>query len=220
MKAVVGQKFGRLTILRDMPSCMYPSGSTITYVRCVCACGQEKTVSRSAIVRGQTTSCGCYASETTSKRNEKHGMAKTPEHEAWCKMRARCNNPNDPRYYRYGARGIAVCKRWDDFRCFLRDMGTRPSHKHSLERIDNDNNYMPSNCRWATAIEQARNRSNNIMVEWNGETMPISELAQVTGMPYETLRLRISKYGWPVEKAVSIPRTRGSKHMYFLDNRT
>lgn len=87
-----------------------------------------------------------------------HGMARTPLYKVWSEMKRRCKNPNDPKYKYYGARGISVCASWDSFENFYRDMGERPTPKHSIDRINNDGNYEPENCRWATALEQRHNQ--------------------------------------------------------------
>lgn len=89
---------------------------------------------------------------------ERHNRSRTPEYKAWTGMKQRCNNPKEERYEHYGGRGIKVCSRWNDFKAFYDDMGERPSTKHSLDRIDNDGDYEPSNCRWATLKQQASNR--------------------------------------------------------------
>ena len=104
--------------------------------------------------------------------NVKHRASSRPnrtrEYETWVSMRDRCRNPNNKRYENYGGRGIRICKRWDDFANFLADMGERPSPQHSLDRINNDGSYRPSNCRWATRSQQRRNRRSKQMMEQAG----------------------------------------------------
>jgi hypothetical protein len=120
-------------------------------------------------------------------------------------MKARCNNPQNPNYPRYGARGVKVCERWEsDFVNFLEDMGRSPGPGYSLEREDNDGNYEPSNCRWATKTEQARNRRSNKRLTFRGLTLTQAEWAERTGIPQSTLHLRV-KYGWTVERALTQP---------------
>lgn len=145
---ISGKKFGRLLAIRFVP----PEGWL-----CKCSCGKSKVIRGSHVRYGITKSCGCLNSEVTAARNKKHGMWNTPAWNSWNSMLARCFNPNNPAYYRYGGRGIAVAKSWWEFKNFYKDMGPRPSKK-SLERINNDRGYSKTNCKWATASEQALNR--------------------------------------------------------------
>ena len=159
---LVGQRFGRLKVDAEGERRRRPGGQTNRYWRCVCACGNRTEHTTGQLRSGAARSCGCARTEATIRRNTRHGYAKygsrPAEYEIWRAMRRRCSNPKNDDYQYYGARGISVCSRWDDFAQFYADMGTRTTSKHSIDRIDNDGNYEPSNCRWATAIQQRRNR--------------------------------------------------------------
>lgn len=118
---------------------------------CRCICGIECSFTVSQIETGKRRSCGCR------KKNRNHGWSKTPTYKSWLHMRGRCFDANNPNYSEWGGRGITVCDRWSDFMNFLEDMGPRPDGT-SIDRMDNDGNYEPGNCRWATPLEQSRNR--------------------------------------------------------------
>jgi hypothetical protein len=192
---LAGQKFGRLTVLRFESL----DARRNSYWRCVCECGQETVASGSNLKRGGVKSCGCLVHARVAFTVESH-----QDFPVYIGMIGRCNNPNMPNYGRYGGRGIKVCSRWVDggFWAFLEDMGPRPSPSHSLDRIDTDGDYEPGNCRWATAKEQGRNRRNNKMLTYNGQTKPMSEWAEALGINPHTLKTRIRK-GWSVEEAVT-----------------
>lgn len=183
MKYQVGDKIGRLTIVRIERE--HQGTQTRNYCICQCECGNVKRIRMDSIGTqdGLTRSCGCYAKEDSSIRNKTHGQTDSPTYISWERMRSRCYNPKNPSYNHYGACGIKVCDRWrTSFENFLEDMGERPSKKHSLDRIDVNGNYEPSNCRWATDIEQQNNKKNNNTITYNGETHTVMEWSRTLGI--------------------------------------
>lgn len=146
----VGNRFGWLRVIARS----HPSDSGKARFLCQCRCGAEKVIRADGLRSGDYVSCGCRK----SKKLLKHGMSRTPEHRAWSNMIERCYTKTHTNFPNWGGRGIRVCARWrKSFKYFLADMGYRPRN-HSLHRKDNDGNYTPSNCKWATAKEQASNR--------------------------------------------------------------
>ena len=123
--------------------------------------------------------------------NRRHGQSKTRTHNIWCGMRQRCENPTSEYFAHYGGRGIAVCEEWHVFEQFLADMGYCPTGM-SIDRIDNDGDYRPGNCRWASQTEQVRNRRNTIFVDHNGVTRTLLEWGETIGVPYKTMHHRHS----------------------------
>lgn len=206
MKArdVTGQRFGRLiAISRDT--------STSGYTRWLfhCDCGHDKVICLQSVTSGRTRSCGCLEAEARCVSNLSHGETRngrhTPEYMTWNNMRARCSNHRRADYARYGARGIRVCERWDkSFDAFLADMGRRPSNRHSIDRIDSDGDYSPENCRWATDIEQIRNRRSSRTIVVDGKRIPLIEACQSAGLPYKSVWHRL-RSGWSEEAALKTP---------------
>lgn len=194
-----GIRFGRLVAIARGE----PDAKRNARWRCRCDCGTEKLVYQQALNSGVTRSCGCLIRETTKSFHTTHGRSKEPLFKVWVAMVQRCTNPNDKKYRHYGGRGIAVCERWrSDFTAFAADMGPRPPGG-TIDRIDNDGNYEPANCRWATKAEQNSNRRTTLMVQVDGQEIPLSEACKRYRIPYATARHRLHR-GWPVSRILEL----------------
>ena len=204
-KDITGQRFSRLVVLERAGS--NKDGHAVW--KCLCDCGEHTWAIGKLLRTGHTRSCGCLQKEIARKNKTTHGMAakgrgKGTAYYSWLAMRQRCEQPNHSEYRYYGARGIKVCPEWSNYQTFVKDMGERPSAKHSIERIDNDKGYEPSNCRWATATEQSYNRRSTILIEYKGEVKNALEWSKETGFS-PSLIVQRHRNGWPPEKIFTTP---------------
>ncbi len=195
---MAGQRYGRWTVLERAGS----NHGAATWL-CRCECGREVVVEGRSLRRGISQGCGSCASRESKTT---HGASKTRLHATWMSMRYRCGNKNCPGYKNYGGRGIRVCAEWDESFGPFRDWAMANGYKASLEidRINNDGNYEPRNCRWATRKQQARNARSNVHITINGVTKLLCEWAEATGIKYEALRGRYRR-GWRGERLLSPP---------------
>ena len=164
MSKLVGKKFGTLTILRSW----YKSSSGHNpkhMVEVECDCGKVYEKQRKGLQKSKFPTCSDCRGTGGVFTETREDKPVHPLHCTWRHMHMRCTNPNRPKYHRYGGRGIKVCDRWSDFQTFVEDMGSKPTPDHSLDRIDNDGNYEPDNCRWATYEEQALNTTTSRMLD-------------------------------------------------------
>jgi len=206
--SLVGRRFGRLIVKESAGKVKHEA-----IWLCMCDCGNKKIVRGSHLKSGDTSSCGCLKRENIRKSKIVHGAAivgkVTREYSAWQHMKKRCLNPQSPDYKNYGGRGIRVCNRWvHNFKDFFSDMGRCPPGL-TLERIDNNGDYEPSNCRWATRKEQGLNTRNNRRIEFNGQIKTVSEWAEIIGIPDSTLRTRL-RNGW-IPKTI-VTKARDTRH--------
>lgn len=158
-KDLTGVQFGKLLVEKFAGSTKDSAGTKRRFWQCRCVCGKAITILAGSLLTGNSTSCGCSKKYATGPKNVIHGMSKSPEYRTWAAMLQRCYNPKSARYLEWGGRGITVCDRWkNSFENFLADMGKKPTFDHSIDRENNDGNYEPGNCRWATRSQQQLNK--------------------------------------------------------------
>ena len=174
-----------------------------TFVLCECDCGKVTKVRIEHLKSGHTKSCGCYQKKQTSKAKRTHGREPKRLYSIWSNMKTRCYNKNTECYSGYGGRGITVCDEWKKFEAF-RDWALSNGYSDDLtiDRIDNDGNYEPSNCRWATDDEQRNNTRRNHFLEYQGKRLTIKQWSLIVGISDKTIRDRINRYGWTTEEAL------------------
>ena len=205
------RKFDRLEVICRAPDYVYQSGRKEVVWKCRCDCGKELNVLGVSLRNGTTKSCGCLWREIISTASKTHGACSnkttTRLYSIWSNMKDRCTNPKHHAYMSYGGRGIKVCNEWiNDFATF-EDWALSHGYNDGLtiDRIDVDGDYCPTNCRWATRKEQANNKTNNRIIVVNGESKTLSEWSAISGVSTGTIWARINIYGWNAEKAVFTP---------------
>ena len=190
----IGMKFGRWTIIGDY--IRYKQYGHKNYLcKCSCEKGTEKYVDLQNLKSGKSISCGCLTIENAKKHFTKHGETKTKLYNTWSGMRHRCNNPNDDRYKDYGGRGIRVCDEWLNSYEVFRDWSLSHGFENNLtiDRIDNDGNYEPSNCRWVDNKTQANNKRSNVIIEHNGIKKNTTEWGNELGINPRNIRNRLRR---------------------------
>ncbi len=197
----IGDVFSRWTV-------MQPGEQAKTSVLCRCECGTVRAVSIRTLRRGESRSCGCLLVDFCRSRFVTHGQSiqghSTQEYMAWRHMMSRCTNPKDASFQYYGGRGITVFAEWiTSFPSFYAYIGPIPHPGFSIERLNTNGNYEPGNVVWASATQQIRNRRNTLMLTVHGETKPLAQWAEESGINWATLRARIHEGKWTPERAVS-----------------
>lgn len=199
-QCVIGNRYGRLTVISDAP----PNDRwNRRRVHCRCDCGDTRSYELSAVRTGNTASCGCAVRERIAQVTYSHGQRGSMAYQSWASAKQRCTNPNNPAYPRYGGRGVVMCDRWlHDFAAFFADMGERPSPLHTLDRRDNEGQYSPDNCRWATSQQQNENKRSNRVITHNGESLTITAWGRRLKMSPNTIHQRLAD-SFSVEAALT-----------------
>lgn len=194
---LTGQTFNRWTVISFVET-----KKRQRWWLCECECGNQGIVPTSSLRKNISQSCGCLRVDMVKKG--KHGQSRHPLYHTWANMMLRCYKETDRGFHRYGGRGITVCDRWHSLLAFIEDMGERPSPQHSIDRINNNGNYCPENCRWATKLEQAENRRTTILHTLNGESRSVPDWARQYNVPRHRVYQRL-KYGWTLLDALTRP---------------
>lgn len=192
-----GKQFGLLTV-KERCGHIQRNTKQPTWL-CVCDCGRSVIALGYQLRNGSQRSCGCLR----AKNSTTHGLTKSDEYQSWRGMRERCLNSKNSHYSKYGGRGIKFCERWGKFENFYADMGKRPVG-YSLERKNNNADYSPENCCWASPAEQSRNTSRSVMITWKGQTKCLKDWAAEIGITHLALKFRLKN--WTLDKAMSTPK--------------
>lgn len=222
-KIEVGNTYGKLTVLAIFTD-LSSSGRVRHMAECRCECGGTATVEKYNLPTGNTTQCKQCAIAARASKRKTHGDSYLCGSElgakcyyTWQAMKRRCYSPSERRYKNYGGRGISVCERWlHSYENFRDDMGLPPSMAHQIDRINNDGNYEPSNCRWVSATDNANNKSSSKMISAFGRTQTVAQWAAEYGIPYHTLKRRLAA-GCNAELALSTGNETLSRVIYITE---
>lgn len=198
---LTGQKFNNLTVEKRLKNDV----GGVTVWLCKCDCGNYTKVRGSNLKNGAVKSCGCLKHISHTKI---HGMKNTRLYSLWNAMKSRCNNPKVKSYERYGGRGIQVCEEWEKSFLSFYEWSINNGYKDnlSIDRINNDGNYCPENCRWIPFEEQCNNRRSNIVFEYNGEKHNLMQWCKLLNLDYKFIHNRIYRMKWDFEKAINTPK--------------
>lgn len=220
----IGDKFGKLTVIEKVEDYIVPcNGEHRSQWKCYCDCGNISIVKDFNLKSGSIKSCGCLQKELLIKRSIKHNLSYSRIYEEYRSIIKRCYNPNNKYYHSYGGRGITICNEWlDKDNGFMNFYNWSMSHGYrndlTIDRINVNGNYEPSNCRWIPKEYQAHNRRNNIKINFNGEKYDISQLANILGISYPLLRYRLKKNNWDLSSLFTyITDQYGNTRPYILD---
>lgn len=213
---LTGKRFNKLVVIKK--DGYSKNGKAIKWL-CKCDCGEMKSILGASLKQNKSVSCGCYQKEITSKNMKKHGMSYSDEHRIWAAMKDRCLNPKNMGAKNYSQRGIGICERWQNsFILFYKDMGKRPSKKHSIERVNNNKGYSPSNCKWEVRKRQARNKRSNRIIEINGVKKCLADWLDIYRITRHSFISRV-KCGMSIEDALSNkPTPRKKNHLLVTIN--
>lgn len=207
---LIGRRFGRLVVINEYDRDKY---GKMRYM-CICDCGNKKIAGRVDLLSGHTKSCGCYWLESIIASNRKYTKEEKILYDTWKGMRQRCNNKNHKLYHCYGGRGICICEEWNDYLAFYHWAIENGYEKgKQIDRIDNDGNYEPSNCRWVTQLENANNKSINTYYVIDGVRHTFAEWCRIYGINYYTADGRVRRMGWDIEKALTTPLLRKGRNI-------
>lgn len=214
---LIGKTFGRLTVIKKLG----PDKNRNIQWLCKCSCGNTHIAITRYLIHGNSKSCGCLQKEELSKRVSKHHLRNSRLYGVWANIKQRCYNPKNSHYHVYGKKGIKMCDEWkNDFMSFYNwamSNGYDENAKFgecTIDRIDNNGNYEPSNCRWINMKQQALNTSRNHLLELNGKKHTVYEWSIITGIDLNTLLKRINNYHWSVKRALTEKPFKGKNQYY------
>lgn len=199
---LTGQRFGKQVALEKVGS---SKDGRATWL-CRCDCGQEITTTSANLIRGHTKSCGCFRKERVTEAHQTHGdgshINRNRLYHIWADIKNRCNSPNCRAYKNYGGRGIHVCEEWQNYSAFKQwAFQNGYNEELTIDRIDVNKDYSPSNCRWVSKHEQCQNKRNSRKISYNGETKTLSQWAIELRIPRTTFAHRLDD-GWNIEEAM------------------